>query len=114
MSDVYRITWEMVSQGVLHKYLNADPMFYSNTTQTVPNSQIPDEDWLPISKESTSPWDQYRQLRAWAAADQQFVRNVRLERCASEPVWVPVEDTEPVDPTDDLLSRYGDAEMGDD
>lgn len=94
MADIYRISWEMVSGGALVKYMNADPLFYSNTTQTVPNSQIPDEDWRSISREDTNPWSQYHQLQAWAKADEQFVRNVRLEKATSEPHWVPVEDLE--------------------
>jgi hypothetical protein len=92
MGDIYRLTWEMVRQRELVKYMNADPLFYSNTTQTVPNSRIPHEDWYELSKETDDPWDQYHQLCAWAKADEQFVRNVRLDKAVSEPIWVPVEE----------------------
>ena len=47
----YKLTWEMVAVTKLGKYSNADPMVYAHTTQTVPNSQIPDEDWHEKSVE---------------------------------------------------------------
>lgn len=46
---MYRLSWESVRLNALWKYSNADPTFYKNTTQIVPNSQIPDEDWHPVS-----------------------------------------------------------------
>lgn len=87
MSVLYRLSWEMVSLGSLHLFSNADPTFYKNTTQTVPNSRIPDEYWHPVSKETSDPWDQYGTLKAWADADKQFVRNVTLERTNTERIW---------------------------
>jgi hypothetical protein len=77
---IYRLSWEMVYQGALARYCNASPAFYKNVKQTVPNSQIPDEDWRPIERIGTDPWAQYNQLKKWADADEQFVRNVRLEK----------------------------------
>lgn len=91
MSDTYRISWEMVSITYLGLYSDADPRMYSNTTQTVPNSQIPDEHWHPVSRETSDPWSQYDQLRKWAEADTGFVRKVILEQAASAPTWVRVE-----------------------
>ena len=91
MAEIYRLSWETVKQVALVKYCDADPTFYKNVTQTVPNSQIPDEDWHEVQRETDNPWDQYRRLRQWAAEDREFVRNVRLERMASEPQWVPVD-----------------------
>jgi hypothetical protein len=90
----YRLSWENVRQGQLGRYMNADPTFYKNCTQTIPNSQIPDEDWYPVSTETDDPWDQYDTLRKWAAADTQFVRDVRVEEMTAPPTWEPV----PVDP----------------
>lgn len=87
MSELYRISWEMVSLGHLHLYSNADPAYYKNTTQVVPNSQIPDEHWHPVSRETDDPWSQYDTLAKWAAADTGFVRNVKLEQMVSEPTW---------------------------
>lgn len=90
--DLYRISWEMVPLSHLWRYSNADPAYYKNTTQTVPNSQIPDEHWYPVSRETTNPWSQYGTLKRWADADEQFVRNVRLERAVqAEREWVPVD-----------------------
>ena len=91
MSD-YKLQWEMVRISNLHKYSNADPMFYKNTTQTVPNSQIPDEDWnLTIVEfdedQLESRTEQYNNLKQWADADEQFVRNVKLYKLAGEPQW---------------------------
>ena len=85
----YKLTWEMVAVTKLGKYSNADPMVYAHTTQTVPNSQIPDEDWHEKSVEfiGDERLDQYRQLKEWADADEQFVRNVRLHRLVGEPRW---------------------------
>lgn len=83
----YRIRWEAVDLRHLARYSNADPMFYENTTQIVPNSRIPDEHWHPVSRETDDPWDQYGQLREWADADTGFVRNVVLEEQVSEPQW---------------------------
>lgn len=88
---VYRLSWEAVAQSVLHLYCNANPVFYSNVTQAVPNSQIPDEHWHRIERIDTNPWQQYNQLRKWADADEEFIRNVTLEQAASiEPDWQPV------------------------
>jgi hypothetical protein len=90
-TSLYRLTWEMVGLAHLGLYSNADPRLYKNTTQVVPNSQIPDEHWHEVSKQDSNPWDQYRTLKAWADADTGFVRNVRLERQVTEPRWEPVE-----------------------
>lgn len=92
MADTaYRLSWEMVNLRELWRYSNADPAMYSNTTQTVPNSEIPDEHWRPVSKVTDNPWDQYNTLKRWADADEQFVRNVKLEQAENvEPDWKPV------------------------
>ena len=87
--EIYRVRFEVVNQSALRKYSNADPLLYKNTTQIVPNSQIPDEDWHEVTgRETDSPWSQYDQLRAWEADDREFVRRVRLEKMAAEPEWV--------------------------
>lgn len=92
-AGIYRVLFETVNQSALRKYCNADPVMFKNTTQTVPNSQIPDEDWHEVTgRETDNPWQQYNQLRQWEAADEQFVRNVRLERMAGEPRWEAVPD----------------------
>ena len=91
--EIYRVRFESVDQHALRKYSNADPLLYKNTTQTVPNSQIPDEDWHEVAgHETDNPWQQYNQLRAWEAADREFVRNVRLEKLVPERRWEPVSD----------------------
>lgn len=88
--STYRIKFELVRQAALARYSNADPLFFTNTTQTVPNSQIPDEDWYEVTSRPTdNPWDQYRNLRLWDSQDTGFVRNVRLEQNTEEPVWTP-------------------------
>lgn len=91
MTDTYRLSWEMVGVQHLHLYCNADPRHYSNVTQIVPNSAIPDEHWHKVSRETDDPWGQRDALRAWAAADIEFVRNVVLEKMVSEPAWSVVE-----------------------
>lgn len=91
--EIYRVRFETVSQQALRKYSNADPLMYKNTTQTVPNSQIPDEDWHEVTgHETDNPWAQYNQLRKWDAEDREFIRNVRLERLVSGPGWEAVDD----------------------
>lgn len=86
--EIYRVLFETVRQDALRKYANADPAMFKNTTQTVPNSQIPDEDWHEVTGNATdNPWQQYNQLRKWVAEDREFVRNVRLQRMVSEPEW---------------------------
>ena len=91
--EIYRVLFEVVNQSALRKYSNADPVMFKNTTQTVLNSQIPDEDWHPVEGRATdNPWQQYNQLRKWESQDREFVRNVRLERMAGEPQWEPVSD----------------------
>jgi hypothetical protein len=93
--NIYRVRFETVGQGALRKYCNADPVMYKNVTQTVPNSQIPDEDWHEVTgHETDNPWQQYNQLRAWDAADKEFIRNVRLEKLVSDPEWEPVTEAE--------------------
>ena len=86
-TDLYRLTWEMTSLNFLHLYSNADPRYYKNTTQIAPNSEIPDEHWHEVSRETDDPWQQYNQLKKWADADTGFVRNVRLEKQVNEPEW---------------------------
>ena len=91
---IYRVLFETVNLPALRKYCNADPAMFKNTTQTVPNSQIPDEDWHPVQGRATdNPWQQYSQLRQWEAQDREFVRNVRLEKMISEPQWEEVKRT---------------------
>lgn len=91
-ATTYRLSWEMVRLSSLGQFSNADPRVYANTAQTVPNSQIPDEHWHSISKETRDPWDQYRTLKQWADEDREFVRKVRLQKLAGEPEWVDVDD----------------------
>lgn len=52
---VYRISFETVKQSRLRNYCNADPAFYKNTSQVIPNSQVPDEDWHFITRETDDP-----------------------------------------------------------
>lgn len=90
--EIYRVLFETVNQAALGMYSNADPLMYSNTTQTVPNSQIPDEDWHPVEGNATdNPWQQYNQLRQWEAEDREFIRNVRLQKMTRDPQWEEVE-----------------------
>jgi hypothetical protein len=91
MNEVYRLSWEMVLASELWRYSNADPLTHKNTTQTVPNSRIPDEHWHLVQKTDTDPWAQYNTLRKWAKEDRDFVRNVRLEKQVSEPEWEDVQ-----------------------
>lgn len=84
---LYRLSWEMVNVGDMKRFCNADPYFYSNVQQLVPNSEIPEECWHTVSRETDDPWAQYDQLREWADADREFVRNVVLEEQVSEPAW---------------------------
>jgi len=94
--NIYRVRFETVATGALRRYCNADPAFYKNTTQLVPNSQIPDADWREVTgHETDNPWQQYNQLRVWEREDREFVRNVRLERLISDPVWEPVPEVTP-------------------
>lgn len=92
----YKLSWEIVSPSKMHKYSNADPMFYKDTRQIVPNSQIPDEDWKPVSvefdeHELESRRDQFSQLKDWDQADDEFVRNVHLYKMPGEPEWVEID-----------------------
>lgn len=83
----YRLSWEMVSANLMHKYCNADPMLYKNVTQVVPNSEIPDADWHDVQNESSDPWDQYNTLKKWAEEGTEPIRNVKLEKRIDEPRW---------------------------
>lgn len=89
MANDYRLTFEMVAPQLLHKYCNVDPRFYSNVTQTVPNSQVPDEDWHEVERvgERESISNQFDTLKEWADADKEFVRNPKMYRLVSEPKW---------------------------
>ena len=79
----------MVKQGDLWMYSNADPRYYTDTSQTVPNSEIPDESWHEVSRtgEYESLAGQYHTLKQWALEDREFVRNVKLHKQVSEPQW---------------------------
>ncbi len=89
--STYRLSFETVYTSALHKYCNADPAFYKNVTQITPNSQIPDEDWHLVTRETDNPWDQAKVLKMWADQDKDFVRNIKLEKMVSEPAWEQVE-----------------------
>lgn len=78
-NKVYRLSWEMVSLRELWRYSDADPTYYKNTTQIIPNSAIPDEHWHRIERNDTNPFQQHSALKEWADADTGFVRNVVLE-----------------------------------
>lgn len=82
----------MVSPHTLGQFSNADPTYYENTTQIVPNSEIPDEHWHPVSRETDDPWSQYKVLKEWSDQDREFVRNVLLEEQTAQPTWRPVQD----------------------
>lgn len=90
-NDIYRLSWEMVDSHELWRFCNANPSFYKNTTQTVPNSLIPDQYWRPVSKETVNPWQQALKLKEWSDADKEFIRNVKLEKMVSKPSWEEVE-----------------------
>jgi hypothetical protein len=81
----------MVHTSCLYKYCNADPAYYKNVKQITPNSEIPDEDWYSISKETSNPWSQANKLKEWSDSDKQFIRNVKLEKMVTQPVWEEVE-----------------------
>jgi hypothetical protein len=90
---IYRIKFQTVNQTALKKYNNADPLYFRHTRQTVPNSQILDEDWHDVTTpETDNPWQQYNQLREWSDADKEFIRNVRLEKMANEAEWESVDE----------------------
>jgi hypothetical protein len=77
---IYRVVFETVKQECLRKYTDADPALYSGTSQAVPNSKVPDEDWEAVcGKPTDDPWSQFYCLRKWADEDREFVRAVRLE-----------------------------------
>jgi len=84
---MYKVEFEVVKQNELYRYSNENPIYYKNTTQTVPNSEIPDEHWSKASRETESPWDQYNNLKKWEEEDKGFVRNVKLYKMKSEPEW---------------------------
>jgi hypothetical protein len=74
--DIYRIIFETVN---LARYPEVEKL---------PNSQVPDRYWHEVTTNATdSPWSQYYTLRKWHREDKNFVRNIRLERMVSEPVW---------------------------
>lgn len=86
---MYRLEWQHVATKRLYKYYNADPMYYSNAKQMVPNSQVDEEDWITITKEANAIemlQGQYEKLKEWSEADEEFVRNVKLYE-AEEPRW---------------------------
>lgn len=91
--EIYRVVFETVHTHRLAEFCDCDPATHHSRDvhQIVPNSQIPDDAWYEVKgRETDSPWQQYDQLRQWSAEDRQFVRNIRLEKLASPPVWEPV------------------------
>ena len=75
---MYRLVWEMVDIHQIDRFDN------------VPSSQIPDEYWHEVVRETDDPWDQCNTLRTWADADIEQVRNVRLYKMREAPIWDPV------------------------
>lgn len=90
---IYRLDFEVVGRQYLVEYMNADPRYYSGCKQIIPNSEIPDEHWHLVSKETTDPHYQYNQLKEWEKADIEFVRNVKLYKLKSEPEWEEVDES---------------------
>ena len=85
----YRVSFETINPHRLGRYSDADPTFYKNTTQLVPNSKIPEEEWRLVSRvtdDFVSAMSQYENLKKFHDADTGFVRNPRLEE-SSEPEW---------------------------
>jgi len=92
MADLYRVLFETVKKHRLKLYCNADPLMFRRATQAVPNSEIPDADWYPVTGHTTdSPWGQYDQLKVWELSNSEFVRKVRLERMARPAEWEEVD-----------------------
>jgi hypothetical protein len=90
----YRVLFETVNLDRLAEFCDRDPARYRSRDvhQVVPNSEIPEDAWHPVTGVTTSdPWDQYGTLRLWAAEDREFVRNIRLERLAAEETWEEVQ-----------------------
>ncbi len=89
---MFKLKWEMTKIDKLYKYSNADPMQYKNTTQIIPNSQIPDEDWKKVEKEDDiSIMSQFKTLKRWEESDYGFVRNVKLYKMVNKPKWEEIE-----------------------
>jgi hypothetical protein len=93
--STFRVVFETIYPHDLHNYCDRDPLAYKTYTQTVPNSQIPDDVWREVEGESFSasdpgdPWGQYRKLKEREATGRGFVRNVRLQTLVPEPHWEP-------------------------
>lgn len=87
---IYRVVFDTVRQDRLKEFCDADPATHSGTSQVIPNSRIPEDAWYRVEGRATdNPWEQYRNLRLWAAQDREFVRNVQLERLVMDnPRWV--------------------------
>lgn len=86
----YRIVFETVDTMRLKEFTNRDPALYRSrdVKQVVPNSEIPDDAWHEVITEPTDdPWERHAVLVTWETQDREFVRNVRLERLVTEPVW---------------------------
>jgi hypothetical protein len=86
----WRLDFEIVKHGEMWRYSDADPRTHAGTTQTIPNSQIPDEHWTPLTTPAGT-LDQFHQLCRWAAKDREFVRKPMLYCRPIQPeAWVNV------------------------
>jgi hypothetical protein len=87
--EIYRVVYQTVTRRHLVKYCDVDPASSRRVTQTVPNSEIPDEDWHDVAGRPTDfPWGDFLLFRQWEQKDREFVRHVRLERLVvTEPQW---------------------------
>ena len=73
----YRIEFEIVHPRA------GGGLFYAGERPVCKPSDVADEYWTKANRTTDDPWDQYNQLRAWAASGEQLVRNVKL--FSSEP-----------------------------
>lgn len=96
---MYRIAWQGVKNMKLVKYMDADPHYYKNINQTVPNSSVDEEDWHDVlgmeAEDIGDLLDQFNKLREWEELDFGFVRRVRIEHLP-DPKWltVPISEVE--------------------
>lgn len=98
--SIYRLTWEMVNLGEIHKYLG----YPDRDIEQTPDQLIPDSKWHKVTKITADPWTQFANLRVSDTMPYSRVRNVHLE-ITPAPVldWKPVHEDSTVETLEGAL-----------
>lgn len=85
-AELYRLSWEMPPAVVI------DRVEAQRGPEIWPSYEFDTLTWHRVETITDNPHGQHETLTRWAENHEQPIRNVKLEKLATKPVWVVVED----------------------